>query len=232
MRTIRSRMSDAKQASPPLRRNSAPRHPLSIRMERGKDRALARSGGEVPGFARLALGALLLIALVAGFALAGADARPALAQGGGEFPLPEGVTWDQVNNVAREMYCDVCEGVPLDECESVACRQWREEIARQLAEGRSKDEIIDYFVERYGGDVAAIPRDTGDRLLAFAIPIVIVAIIGGLGFVQVRRLRERGQHAGQVVRRSSERLQARPVPDDVDPLMVERLERELEGLES
>jgi hypothetical protein len=57
-----------------------------------------------------------------------ADAAPVAAQG--EFPLPPGVTWDDVNRVASQMYCDVCEGIPLDECESIACRQWREEIAR------------------------------------------------------------------------------------------------------
>ncbi len=179
-----------------------------------------------------ALGVLVFVALVAGAGwLSGADARPALAQDGGEFPLPPGVTWDQVNNVARSMYCDVCEGIPLDTCESVACRQWREEIARQLSEGRTKDEIIDYFVQRYGGDVAAIPRNSTDRTLAFAVPLVIVLIVGVLGLVQVRRLRQRGQQTGQVARRSTARLQTRPVPDDVDPQMLERLERELEGLE-
>ncbi|MCL4237899.1 MAG: cytochrome c-type biogenesis protein CcmH [Anaerolineae bacterium] len=173
----------------------------------------------------IALLALLALALVGGFSAGGAAAQ------GSDFELPPGVTLDDVNAIARKMYCDVCEGIPLDECESIACRQWRQEIARQLGEGRTQDEIIDYFVERYGADVASLPRNKTDRAIAFGVPIVIVALIAIVGGVQVRNLRRRGQRAGQVVRRSGERLQGRPVPDDLDPALLERLQRELEGLD-
>ena len=173
---------------------------------------------------------ILVVLLALGVLLVGALA-PAGAQDGGEFPLPEGVTWDEINAVASQMYCDVCEGVPLDECESVACRQWREEIARQLGLGRTEDDIIDYFVERYGDEVSAIPRDETDRFLAFAVPVVLAAAIGVIGALQVRRLRQHGQHAGQPVRRSRAPMQERPVPDDVDPQLLERLLVEMENID-
>lgn len=158
------------------------------------------------------------------------DTRPVAAQGG-EFVLPPGVTWDDVNRIARKMYCDVCEGVPLDECESVACRQWREEIARQLGEGRTEDEIVDYFVERYGADVASIPRSRTDRAIAFGVPIALALLLALVGGAQVRRLQRRGRQAEAALRRSNAPLQARPVPNDVDPALLERLQRELEGLD-
>jgi cytochrome c-type biogenesis protein CcmH len=175
----------------------------------------------------LLAGLVVLIAVMAPLAV---EVAPVRAQGG-EFDLPDGVTWDDVNSIARRLYCDVCEGIPLDECESVACRRWREEIARLLGEGRTRDEIMDYFVERYGADVASLPRSTADRILAFAVPAGIVLIIGLIGALQVRQFRLRGQRTGELVRRSGSPLQARPVPDDVDPAYLERLERELEGLE-
>ncbi len=156
----------------------------------------------------------------------------AAAQGDDTFQLPPGVTWDNVNAVASEMYCDVCEGIPLDECESAACRQWREEIARQLGEGRSKDEIIDYFVQRYGDDVSAIPRDAKNRTVAYAVPALLIALMGVAGAYQVQRLRQRGQTAGVSARRSSERLVTRPVPDGIDPELIERLEQDLERLDA
>jgi len=187
------------------------------------------------GASRVALAwALVVTVLLAGIALSlFAGIRPAAAQGSeGGFVLPPGVTWDQVNRIARKMYCDVCQGVPLDECESAACQQWREEIARQLGQGRTETEIIDYFVQRYGADVAALPRDRSDRLLAFAVPVSLVVVIGIIGVVQVRNLRRRGRQAGPVARQSAGRLQTRPVPDDIDPELLERLERELEGLDS
>lgn len=173
---------------------------------------------------------LALILLAAALIFAG-NADRAQAQDGGEFKLPPGVTWDDVNKIASQMFCDVCEGIPLDECESVACRQWREEIARQLSEGRTEDEIIDYFVERYGDDVSAIPRDDTDRFLSFCVPVALVLLIGGIGGLQVRTLRRRGQQAGQVARRSEGRLTQRPVPDDLDVEYLERLERDLQRLE-
>jgi cytochrome c-type biogenesis protein CcmH len=212
-----------------------PRFSPSPRVERGP-------GGEVnqstypgsilnlsqPALPRLIGMSLAVLAVLMLFSTA--NVAPVAAQG--EFPLPPGVTWDDVNRVASKMYCDVCEGIPLDECESIACRQWREEIARQLSEGRTEDEIIDYFVERYGNDVSAIPRDKSDRFLVFAVPIVLALLLGAAGAVQVNNLRRRGQQAGQVTRRSAGRLQRRPVPDDVEPDYLERLENELQGLES
>lgn len=172
----------------------------------------------------------LLLTLLALALLGGLAAGRAAAQGT-DIDLPPGITLDDVNAIARKMSCDVCEGIPLDECESVACRQWRQEIARQLGEGRTQDEIMDYFVERYGADVASLPRDRTDRAIAFGVPIAIVALIAVVGGVQMRHLRKRGQQAGQVARRSGERLYSRPLPDDLDPALLERLQRELEGLD-
>lgn len=178
-------------------------------------------------------GAFLLIAAALIVMIALLGAQNVAAQGGEEFELPEGVTWDEVNSVAHEMYCDVCEGIPLDECESIACRQWREEIARQLGDGRTENEIFDYFVERYGADVAALPREGGDRLLALIVPVILLLVIGIIGGRQVWQYRQRGQQAGEVTKRKREgRLSERPLPDNIDPELLEQLTRELEGLDA
>jgi cytochrome c-type biogenesis protein CcmH len=174
---------------------------------------------------------IMALSLAAALWLA-VEAKTARAQGGDNEELPPGVTWDQVNTIAHKMYCDVCEGIPLDECESVACREWRQEIAVRLSQGYTEDEIIDYFVQRYGTDVAALPRDKSDLRLVFAIPAAIVLLMGLVGAVQVRKLRQRGQQPGQVVRRSGNLSQSRPVPDDIDPDILARLEHELEELEA
>ena len=207
-------------------RPASPLNPLSSQMGEGTCAAHVITGREA---SRIVFGAALLIFLALILVL---TTHPATAQEGGEFQLPPGVTWDGVNAIAKKMYCDVCEGIPLDECESLACSQWREEIARQLGQGRTEDEIIDYFVERYGADVAAIPRDKSDRFLVFAVPAALVLVMGIVGAVQVRRLRERGRQSGLAVRRPAGRGGPRPVPDDLEPELLERLESELEGLES
>lgn len=79
-------------------------------------------------FFRLAQYAVLAALTAACFA------SPVLAQDG----TP---TDDEVNKIAKQLYCPVCESTPLDICPTEACRQWRELIREMLADGRSEAEI-------------------------------------------------------------------------------------------
>ncbi len=93
---------------------------------------------------------------------------------------PSTISDDQVNAVAHEMYCPVCENVPLDVCPTAACDQWREEIRILLAEGKTKDEIQTTFVARYGDRVLGTPEDPTLRTLSLVTPwlVGIVALAG------------------------------------------------------
>lgn len=98
----------------------------------------------------------------------------------------DGVTDDEVNEVAEDLYCPVCENIPLDTCPTQTCQDWRDEIRAQLAEGRSEEEIHQYFVERYGVQVLAEPPREGFNMLIWILPIAIV-VIGGLLFGRYMR---------------------------------------------
>ena len=100
-------------------------------------------------------------ALVAAFT-ATLFASPVLAQDG----TP---TDDEVNRIAKQLYCPVCESTPLDVCPTEACRQWRELIREMLADGSSEAEIKQYFVEHYGPQVLNEPPN---RFLTYTVPIV------------------------------------------------------------
>ncbi len=77
---------------------------------------------------------------------------------------------DEVNKVAARLYCPVCENVPLDDCETPACRQWRAEIRFQLDAGQSSQAIVDDFVARFGQQVVGTPTDPTLRALALVTP--------------------------------------------------------------
>ena len=47
-------------------------------------------------------------------------------------------TDDEVNAIARKLYCPVCESTPLDVCPTDACKEWRELIRTMLAEGEAR----------------------------------------------------------------------------------------------
>lgn len=68
-----------------------------------------------------------------------------------QTPTPDNKpTADDVNRVASGLYCPVCENEPLDVCKTSACVQWKAQIAQYLAEGKSDEEIVQIFVDRYG----------------------------------------------------------------------------------
>ena len=81
---------------------------------------------------------------------------------------------DEVNRIAHQLYCPVCENTPLDVCPTEACRQWRDLIRQQLSQGRSEDQIKQYFVVQYGARVLAEPPRTGLNWLVYVLPPVII----------------------------------------------------------
>ncbi len=96
-------------------------------------------------------------------------ASPALAQ--------ENVpTDDEVNAIARKLYCPVCESTPLDVCPTQACHEWRELIRTMLAEGKTEEEITQYFVDQYGARVLAEPPKEGFFWLIYLLPPAVILV--------------------------------------------------------
>lgn len=114
--------------------------------------------------------ALVLIALVA---------APAFAQD----PEPSD---DEVNRIAKQLYCPVCPNTPLDVCSTQACAQWRATIREQLELGWNEDQIRQYFVEQYGDRVLATPPARGINWLIYVLPPVVI-IVGALFLLRTIR---------------------------------------------
>ena len=118
---------------------------------------------------KLPLAILLALAFTFTFSLMAA------AQG----PTP---TDDDVNRIAKQLYCPVCESTPLDVCPTEACRQWRDLIRTMLTEGKSEAEIKEYFVTQYGARVLAEPPNRWVSYLVPAITILLGALLLARGF--------------------------------------------------
>ncbi len=99
-------------------------------------------------------------------------------------PVTSTVTADQVDAVARELWCPLCNGIRLDVCELKACGQMREEIALKLASGENLEQIKAYFFERYGAQVLGKPPFQGFSWLAWLMPFAV--LLGGAVFVIMR----------------------------------------------
>ncbi len=92
-----------------------------------------------------------------------------------EPPSGQPPTEDEVNAIAKNMYCPVCENVPLDVCPTLACQQWRDQIREKLIEGWTEEQIHDYFVLQYGDRVLAAPPRSGLNWLIYIGPWVLIA---------------------------------------------------------
>lgn len=161
------------------------------------------------GMDKRKLGMLLALAVIVLFV--GLVSSPVMAQE--PQPTPSD---DEVNAIAKRMYCPVCENIPLDVCATTACEQWREMIREKLMEGWTEEEIFDYFVTLYGDRVLSEPPRTGLNWLIYVLPPVFLLI--GV-YVIVRGFR--------TWKKPVESLAA-DAPDIDQDAYISRLEEELE----
>ena len=130
---------------------------------------------------------LLIVLLI----LVAVLAVPVMAQVDTTSPDLSAISDDEVNSVAKQLYCPVCENIPLDVCETAACQDWRYEIRLQLADGLSEQAIIDDFVDRFGERVVGTPQDPTLRNLSLITPWVIALLVAAGGLLAIFSWRRR-----------------------------------------
>ncbi len=163
------------------------------------------------------------IVVLLGAVLALAWSGVAFAQDSTPAPF---ISDDQVNAIAKQMYCPVCENTPLDVCPTQACAEWRELIREKLAEGWTEAQIKQYFVDRFGDRVLAAPPARGLNWLVYVIPPV--AILLGI-FILYRAFRAMRQPVPDVARPVTQMQAGAPPasPDAAGDAYIARLEEEL-----
>ena len=125
-------------------------------------------------------------------------------------------TDDEVNAVAKKLYCPVCPNTPLDVCETQACIDWRAQIRDQLAAGWSEQQIMDYFVQQYGERVLGEPQRSGFTSMVWVLPLIAVL----LGIVIV----------WQVLRSWRLKRAEQVSPEISTPISSDRISKELQAL--
>jgi len=94
---------------------------------------------------------------------------------------------NDVNRVARQLYCPVCENVPLDVCPTQACADWRADIRERLAQGWTDEQIKAYFAQQYGDRVLAQPPARGLNLLLYLLPLLALGAGAAIIYRFLRR---------------------------------------------
>ncbi len=119
--------------------------------------------------------------------------------------------------------CGTCGRKRVGECICAKAGEMREEIARLTAEGKSYDEIIEYYVAKYGSqEVLASPIDRGFNRLAWLLPYAVgaagIVLVGAIAVGWSRRARRAAPGAPRGA-------------GDPDPALAQRLDDELRDLD-
>lgn len=142
---------------------------------------------------RLAV-AIALLAVVS--SSAGAAAKP-------QASLPD---------IEDEVMCLEC-GTALNLSNAPVAERERAFIRREIRRGRTKQQIKDALVDRFGPAVLAMPDEEGFGLAAYLVPVLAALLAAAALFAAARRWRRPPRH-----------LAAPALPDPADEV---RLEREL-----
>ena len=141
------------------------------------------------------------------------------------YAQDEPVTDDEVNAIAKDVYCPVCESTPLDVCPTAACADWRELIRVKLAEGQSREEILEYFARQYGDGVLSNPPRRGASLIVLWILPILGVLVGLLLFsFLLRGMRKPAPEAPAAPAPKPKASTGDPTLDDY----IARIEKEVE----
>lgn len=123
-----------------------------------------------------------------------------------------------VAEIESELKCPVCRSQSVRTSRSFMAEDMSRRVRQMVAEGKSKEEIRDYFVARYGDYIVLAPRKEGFAWTVWLLPFALV--LGGAATIVAiaRRWKARPPPAA-------------PTPPSSSSTWMQRLERELEETE-
>jgi cytochrome c-type biogenesis protein CcmH len=98
---------------------------------------------------------------------------------------------------ARELYgrimCPICPAQTIAQSSNETSSQMRDLVLKKLRQGETKEEILNYFVSRYGQRIMAKPNKKGLNLMLWFFPFVFVALVAIVIYFLIRRWSTRAQ---------------------------------------
>jgi cytochrome c-type biogenesis protein CcmH len=83
---------------------------------------------------------------------------------------------DETRRIGKQLQCPVCSGAPVSDSPSELAGQMRSVIRAKVQAGETDEQIIGYFVERYGDSILIEPPRHGFGLAVWIAPLGALAI--------------------------------------------------------
>lgn len=127
---------------------------------------------------RLLPGMVMLVLVIAGSARATTDV----------MPFKDEAQEQQFRQLTEQLRCPKCQNNSIADSNAMIATDMRRRVYDLMQEGKSRQEIIDYMVARYGNFVTYDPPLTPLTVLLWVLPLA--AIVAG-GWIIVARTRRR-----------------------------------------
>ena len=131
---------------------------------------------------------------------------------------------EKAQDIYRNLMCPLCPGQTIAESQSELSAQMRAVVREKLEQGATKEEILQFFVERYGEAVLAAPAKSGFSLIVWLAPITGIVVGGIVLWLVTRKWARNGQKP------SSKPVTSTPNKADEEEYR-KQLEEELKGFD-
>ncbi|MEJ2152902.1 MAG: cytochrome c-type biogenesis protein CcmH, partial [Gemmatimonadota bacterium] len=123
----------------------------------------------------------------------------------------------RARSLESEFKCPVCRSQSIRQSRSFMAEDMKRRVRELIAQGRSDDEIREYFIARYGEWILLTPPKRGFSLAAYVLPFL--AVVAGAAMLVFAARRWRGGDGRRIT------------PEPPPAPYLERLDKELEETE-
>lgn len=89
------------------------------------------------------------------------------------------------SEIQNSLICPACfsDGMTVAACNDSTAQQIKADITKQLAEGKTKDQILEGYVKQYGEKILTNPPKKGFNIMAWVIPFIGIFLGGVLIYI-------------------------------------------------
>ncbi len=93
----------------------------------------------------------------------------------------------RARRLGSQIRCPVCRGVPISESPSTLAQEMMDLVRQEISKGKSDQEILLFFEERYGEWALLRPKPIGMNLVLWVMPALVLLAGGIFIFFRVRK---------------------------------------------
>jgi len=94
---------------------------------------------------------------------------------------------DRVTKISQTVKCPVCAGEAVAGSNAPASVEIRRQIAEQVQQGQTDDQIRSYYSAKYGDEILLTPSASGINILVWVLPVVALALAIAVLVIVFRR---------------------------------------------